>query len=165
MGLYNSLTKATSRGGAATAYDGHSITASDVLNGAADGLRPDSTINWTVTTPEKISTPTTATLEAAEQEELEAAEFKNAVANGIRVLQARSAKWKESAKLTGAHRNHLKQVAKSTLSIAASNKGLADTLQNVRAGFAQLGHSLDHKTQRVDHQVEMIKAKYQQRSN
>ena len=164
MGIYNSMTKATSRGGAATSYDNHSITASDVLNGAADGIRPDSSIQWQVTTPTTIQAPATATLEEAEQEELEAIDYKHAVANGVRVLKARSQKVQENLKLVVAHRGHLKTVAKATLGIAASNKGLADTLQNVRAGFANLGHSLDRKTQSVDHQVEMIKRKYQQKN-
>lgn len=162
MGLYNSLTKASSRGETKT-YDGHSITASDVLNGAADGIRPDSNIQWQVQTPTTIHTPTTATIEEAEREELEAIDFENAVQAGIRVMKARSKKVRENAKLVTEHRGHLKTVVKATLGIAAANTGLAKTLQGARAGFAELGHSLDQKTQTIDHKIETIKAKYGQR--
>lgn len=162
MGIYNSLSKSSSRGETKT-YDGHSITANDVLNGAADGIRPDSNIQWQVQTPTTIQTPTTATIEEAEREELEAIDFENAVKAGIRVLKARSKKVQQNVQLVTAHRGHLKTVAKATLGIATANAGLANTLQGLRAGFAQLGHSLDQKTQTIDHKVETLKAKYGQR--
>lgn len=163
MGLYNSITKATSRSGAATTYDGHSVTAPDVLNGSADGIRPDSNIQWTVDTPTTIHAPTTATLEQAETEELQAIEYSNNVQNGIRLMKARAKKVKDNVKLVVAHRGYLGTVVNATVAIAGANKGLADKMQNARAAFAGMGHSLDQKTQTIDHRVETIKAKFQQR--
>lgn len=162
MGLYNSITKATSRNGAATSYDSHNITAPDILNGSSDGITPSTEIQWQVSTPERIATPTLATVEEAEAEELEAINYTNSVQNGIRLMKARAKKVQDNVKLTVAHRNYSKTVVKATVAIAGANKGLADTIQNARAAFAGMGHSLDQKTQTIDHAVEKIKAKYQQ---
>lgn len=162
MGLYNSITKATERN-AVKHYDSHGTITENVLNSSADGITPDSEIQWQVSSvPSTLKTPETATLEQAEQEELEAEQLKVAVAAGIRVLKARTKKIQETAKLVGQHRKHLGSVAKATFGMAAANTGLANTLQGLRAGYAQLGHSLDDKTQRIDHKVNMIKAKYNQ---
>jgi hypothetical protein len=163
MGIYDSMTKASSRSGAATRYDGHSVTSTDVLNGSADGIRPDSNIQWTVATPETIHAPTTATIEEAEREELEAIEYGNSVQNGIRMMKARAKKVRDNVKLVLAHRGYQGTVVKATVAIAGANKGLADKLQDARAAFAGMGHSLDQKTQTIDHRVEVIKARYQQR--
>lgn len=162
MGLYNSLTKANPRT-EVRHYDSHSNQTDKILQSSADGITPDSDINWTVSSvPTTIRTPETATVEQAETEELEAEQLKIAVQNGIRVLKARTKKVQETAKLVGHHRKHLSSVAKATFSMAASNVGVAKTLQGLRAGYAQLGHSLDDTTQRIDHKVELIKAKYSQ---
>lgn len=159
MGVYNSLTKASTRDAAAT-YDSHGVTAADVLK--VGGLNPESEITWNVATPTVLKEANTASIEDAEKEELEALNYRNAVEAGVRVFKARSQKLKDNLKLVVAHRKHLGVAAKTTLGIAATNTGLAKTLQGVRVGFANLGHGLDYATQRADHQVEMIKAKYQQ---
>jgi len=129
----------------------------------ADGIRPDSNIQWTVDSPEMIATPRTATVEEAEKEELEAIEYSNNVANGVRFMKARAKKVKENVKLAVAHRGYLGTVVKAGVAIAGANKALADKLQDARAAYAGMGHSLDQKTQTIDHKVETIKARFQQR--
>src|SRR6478672_6595662 len=160
MGIYDSLTRATKRGGAATAYDQHAVTAPDVLQGLADGIRPTDDPGWVVASPEKIHAPTTATLEQAEKEELEAIDYKNSVDNGIRLVKARAQKVKDTVRLAIAHRGYQKTVVKAGVAVAGANKGLADVMQNARAALAGMGHSLDHKTETIDHAVEKIKRKY-----
>lgn len=162
MGLYDALTKAHERS-AVKKYDSHNNVTETILDSSADGITPESTVEWKVASvPSTIKTPATATLQEAEQEELEAINHQNAVEYGIRVLKARSKKVKQTAKLVAHHRQHLGSVAKSTLSMAASNVGLAKQLQNMRAGYARLGHGLDEKVQTVDHQIAKIRAKYNQ---
>lgn len=163
MGIYNSVTKATSRSGAATTYDGHSVTASDVLNVGSGGINPSSTISWEVDTPTLIDKPTKATVEEAEKEELEAIEHQNAVEAGLRVMKARGKKALDNARLVAGHRGYLGKVLKAGIQIAGANRGLAGKMQDARAALAGMGHSLDQKTQSVDHAVEKIKAKYGQR--
>lgn len=165
MGIFNSLTKASARGGAATNYDNHSVTSVDVLQGGADGIMPSSSINWNPATPTTLKDPTLATIEEAEAEELQAVEHKNSVENGIRFMRARTQKVRQNVKLVMEHRRHLGSVVEATVAIAGSNKKLATKLQDARAAFAGMGHSLDQKTQTIDHRVELIKAKYQQRGS
>lgn len=162
MGLYNSITKQSERS-AVKHYDTHNTITDQVLDASADGITTSSDIEWKVSSvPTTIRTPETATQEQAEKEELEAVEHANAVQFGIRVLKARTKKIQETAKLVGHQRKHLSSVAKATFSMAASNVGLAKTVQGLRAGYAQLGHGLDDTTQRMDHAVAKIKAKYNQ---
>lgn len=163
MGIYNSVTKATSRGGAATNYDNHSVTSADILQVGAGGITPSSNIEWNPETPTLIDKPYKSTVEEAEKEELEAIEHKNAVEAGLRVMKARGQKALDNARLVSGHRGYLGKVLKAGIQIAGANRGLAGKMQDARAAFAGMGHSLEQKTQTIDHKIETIKAKYGQR--
>ena len=133
------------------------------MDGSADGITPSTDFQWQVSTPSRIAAPTTATVEEAEKEELEALDYTNQVANGVRVMKARAKKVREHVKLVLEHRNYSGVVVKATTTIAGANKGLADKIQDARKALAGMGHSLDNKMQTVDHEVEKIKARYNQR--
>ena len=161
MGLYNSLTKASDRS-AVKHYDAHNTLTDKVLDGSADGITPGTDFEWRVATPTRISAPTTATAEEAEKEELEAIDYSNQVANGVRLMKARAKKVRENAKLVVAHRDYSGVVVKATTTIAGANKALADKIQDARKKLSSLGHGLDNKIQTIDHEVAKIKAKYNQ---
>jgi len=161
MGLYNSITKASTRG-EVRHYDSHGTITDKVLDGSSDGITPSTDFQWQVNAPTRIATPTTATVEEAEKEELEAIEYGNQVANGVRVMKARAKKVREHVKLVLEHRNYSGVVVKATTTISAANKGLADKIQDARKALAGMGHNLDNKIQTTDHEVEKIKARYNQ---
>jgi hypothetical protein len=160
MGLLSRLTGNNQQKGisSSTHYGGHSLTTDSIMNSLTDSVDPNSQINWQVSNPTVIREPRTASTEEANQAEVEAAAFKTAVSNGVRVFKAETQKQQDFAKLVGAQRRYLGATAQAHLQINQANAKLGKQLHGLRPLYAALGHGLDKAGATATHRINVLKA-------
>ena len=158
MGFLSKLTGNDSKGGMAH-YGGHSLDTGSVLNAVSDAVDPTSKIQWQVNSPTVIKTPQPATEQQANQAEVEAAAFNNAVTQGLRVLSAEAKRQQDFARLVGGHRRYLGQAAQAHLQVTQSNAKLGRKLHGMREKYAELGLGLDKAADTAAQKINVLKAR------
>jgi hypothetical protein len=138
----------------------HNHDAATIINGAADGLTANSSIEWSIKAPTVHRRPLLATTKQADQAEQAAAAYEVAVGNGQRMLRAEGKRQKAAARLAVTHREYMATTATAHLETATANARLGTHLQGVRVATAELGMGMERTIQRGDQAVAQIAHKY-----